>query len=123
MRYIPLHSQTPDAAWVARADALLDQLRNAPDTKARNVLIKRHSALWGELKNWLLSLSGQKCWFSEASDCFNYWDVEHYRPKRVAKDDTSTADGYWWLAFAWQNLRICGNVGNRQVERDFKRRC
>jgi len=23
-------------------------------------------------------------------------------------------DGYWWLAFDYMNLRVCGNVGNRK---------
>jgi hypothetical protein len=69
----------------------------------------------GELKDWLLSLSSQKCWFSEAKDCFNHWDVEHYRPKKSAKDKDGTEhDGYYWLAFDWTNFRICGNVGNRK---------
>jgi len=71
--------------------------------------------VWGELKTWLLSLSHNKCWFSEAKDCFNHWDVEHFRPKKSAKDlDGTEHDGYWWLAFDWQNFRICGNAGNRK---------
>lgn len=41
--------------------------------------------------------------------------MEHYRPKKNAKDGDGTKDdGYWWLAFDWQNLRICGNAGNRK---------
>jgi hypothetical protein len=55
--------------------------------------------MWGELKNWLLALSHQKCWFSEAKDSFQYWDLEHFRPKANAKNlDGSEREGYWWLA-------------------------
>ncbi len=115
MRHIPLLSRTPDAEWVKRADALLVQLKAAPDAAARNDLIDKNSAHWGELKQWLLSLSHGKCWFSEAKDCFSHWDVEHYRPKKSAKGvDAAADDGYWWLAFDWKNFRICGNAGNRK---------
>jgi hypothetical protein len=115
MRHIPLLSQTPDPAWVAKAEALLAALRVAPNADARNAIIDANKTVWGELKTWLLSLSHQKCWFSEAKDCFNHWDVEHYRPKKSAKDaDGTTHDGYWWLAFDWHNFRICGNAGNRK---------
>ena len=54
-----------------------------------------------------------KCWYSEAKDCFSHWHVEHYRPKKTAKDEDGTEyEGYWWLAFDWTNLRICGSAGN-----------
>jgi hypothetical protein len=115
VRHIPLLALAPDPAWVKRAEALLVQLKSAPDASARNELIDKNSALWGELKQWLLSLSHGKCWFSEAKDCFSHWDVEHYRPKKSARgEDGSSDNGYWWLAFDWQNFRICGNAGNRK---------
>jgi hypothetical protein len=115
LRHIPLFARNPDPAWIARADALLIQLKSAPDATARKALIEKNKALCGELKQWLLSLSHGKCWFSEAKDCFSHWDVEHYRPKVNARgEDGSSDDGYWWLAFDWQNFRICGNAGNRK---------
>lgn len=115
MRHIPLHDRNPDRAWVERASSLISELKTAGDGAARNEIIDANSALWGELKEWLLELSHGKCWFSEAKDCFNHWDVEHYRPKKSAKDrDGTLHDGYWWLAFAWENYRICGNAGNRK---------
>jgi uncharacterized protein (TIGR02646 family) len=115
MRHIPLKKHKPDPKWEAKATALLEELKNAPDAEARGKIIDNNSKVWGELKEWLLSLSHQKCWFSEAKDCFNHWDVEHYRPKKSAKDaDGTEHEGYWWLAFNWQNFRICGNAGNRK---------
>ena len=115
MRHIPLRNQEPDAAWLSKASRLLDELKAAPDAAVRNKIIDDNRAVWGKLKEWLLSLSHQKCWFSEAKDCFSHWDVEHYRPKKSAKDaDGTTHEGYWWLAFDWQNFRICGNAGNRK---------
>ena len=96
-------------------------LEDARETiKARNDVVDSNSSHWGELRDWLLALSHGKCWFSEAKDIFSYWHVEHFRPKKEAKDDINcdengkaiTRDGYWWLAFDYSNYRICGSVGN-----------
>ena len=115
MRHISLMARAPDPAWVTRADDLLARLKAAPSAAARNEIIDENSALWGELKQWLLSLSHGKCWFSEAKECFSHWDIEHYRPKKSARrEDGSSDDGYWWLAFDWRNFRVCGNAGNRK---------
>ncbi|QPN66247.1 hypothetical protein [Synechococcus sp. CBW1006] len=115
MRHIPLHNNCPDPDWCERAATLLDQLKAAPDVAARHELIDGNTSLWRELKEWLLALSHGKCWFSEARDCFSYWDVEHFRPKKNVRNVRgSSGEGYWWLAFDWHNFRICGNVGNRK---------
>ncbi|MDS7695175.1 hypothetical protein N7562_13425 [Acinetobacter soli] len=83
--------------------------------EARNKFIDQNSAHWGKLKPWLLTLSYGKCWFSEVRELYSHYDVEHFRPKKEAKTfDTSTRDGYWWLAFDYMNFRVCGNVGNRK---------
>jgi hypothetical protein len=113
MRHIPLAGKEPDQVWKTKAGDLLLQLNSAPDRATRNAIIDANSAVWGELKDWLLQLSHQKCWFSEAKDCYSHWHVEHFRPKKSAKDaDGAEHDGYWWLAFDWTNFRICGSVGN-----------
>lgn len=116
---------TPQRQWLQRiaaqtkANILVD--REALDDP--NLVFKREGGgfsqldriFGGELQQVLLALSRQKCWCSEAKDCFSHWDVEHYRPKKSAKDADGTAhEGYWWLAFAWHNCRICGNAGNRK---------
>lgn len=112
MRYIPLTEPPPDD-WLQKANRILEELKAAQDAQTRKEIIDRNSKVWGELKEWLLTLSHQKCWFSEAKDCFSHWDVEHFRPKKSVRDDTGH-EGYWWLAFDWHNFRICGNVGNRK---------
>lgn len=115
MRHISFDTPPDDKEWLAKANQLLEKLKEASTTEERKAIIDSNSKVWGDLKEWLLDLSHQKCWFSESKDCFSYWDVEHYRPKKSAKDlDGTTHEGYWWLAFAWQNLRVCGNVGNRK---------
>jgi hypothetical protein len=115
VRFINVAGTTPSQAWQDKAKALSDLLDAAQTKAERDKIIDDNSAVWGELKPWLLELSKGKCWFSEARDYFCHWDIEHYRPKKVAKDIDGTArDGYWWLAFDWQNFRVCGNVGNRK---------
>lgn len=114
MRHVRIRGKAPDAQWLAQANRLLADLRAANTKAARDAIIDDNANVWKSLKPWLLELSSQKCWFSEAKDCFSHWDVEHYRPKKYAKDaDGTTHDGYWWLSFDWRNLRICGNAGNR----------
>ncbi|MFZ2956556.1 MAG: hypothetical protein WA705_06675 [Candidatus Ozemobacteraceae bacterium] len=115
MRFIPLSQKAPDPTWLKKTSDLISKLKKAKSRAARHKIIDDNSAVWGELKQWLLSISHGKCWFSEAKDCFNHWDVEHYRPKKSAKDEDGTEhEGYWWLAFDWNNFRICGNAGNRK---------
>jgi uncharacterized protein (TIGR02646 family) len=54
-------------------------------------------------------LSDGKCWYSEAKDKVSYWEVDHYRPKKL----------YPWLAFDWANFRLCGGKPNRKKTDEF----
>jgi hypothetical protein len=116
MRFINLDGKEPEQAWRDKAADLSDQLDLAATKEERDTLIKANSGVWSELKPWLLQHSRGKCWFSEARDVFSHYDIEHYRPKNAARDldGSEQGEGYWWLAFNWKNLRICGNVGNRK---------
>ena len=53
-----------------RANAVLVELETAQAAADRNTRIDRNSALWGELKEWLLDLSNKKCWFSGSEGLF-----------------------------------------------------
>lgn len=105
-------------AWLEKSNALLEQMKDFEDNgnrEARNALIDANSEHWGQLKPWLLKLSGGKCWFSEVRDLYSHYDVEHFRPKKESRRlDGVKGDGYWWLAFNHMNFRVCGNVGNRK---------
>jgi len=122
VRFINLEGKEPDEPWRIKAKALSDQLDAATTKAERDKLIDDNSAVWGELKPWLLGFSKGKCWFSEARDTFNHWDVEHYRPKKVSKnlDGTDRGEGYWWLAFDWHNFRICGTSVIGRKEDSFR---
>lgn len=105
-------------AWLAKSAQLVAEmaaLDAAGKHDERNALIDANSGHWGALKEWLLALSGGKCWFSEVRELYSHYDVEHFRPKKEAKAlDGAKRDGYWWLAFDYMNFRACGNVGNRK---------
>ncbi|MEE4151461.1 hypothetical protein [Pseudomonas viridiflava] len=105
-------------AWLAKSQDLVAELATlnaGGQIKERNKLIDDRSAHWGKLKPWLLSLSHGKCWFTEALDIGSHLDVEHFRPKKSARNIKGPErDGYWWLAFDYMNFRIAGTVPNRK---------
>lgn len=111
-------TQAQWSAWLAKSAQLvanLSALDAAGKRDERNALIDANSAHWGALKGWLLAVSNGKCWFSEVRELYSHYDVEHFRPKKEAKElDAKVRDGYWWLAFDYMNFRACGNVGNRK---------
>ncbi|MCK9391373.1 MAG: hypothetical protein WCW53_02155 [Syntrophales bacterium] len=116
MRFINLDGRQPKKAWIRNADRLLQKLNDAADESARKKIIKDNEGVWKQLLPWLRSITKGKCWFSEARGACQYWEVEHFRPKGAAKniDGTKRPDGYWWLAFEWQNFRLSGGVTNRK---------
>ncbi len=104
------NGQKPSNDWLQRARTLTDRLKAAPDKGARDKIIDDNADVWSEVKDWLETFSDGKCWFSEArARCF-YWHVEHFRPKKEARDPDR--DGYWWRAFDYLNYRLCGSVTN-----------
>lgn len=111
-------SQPDWDAWLGESARLvveLAKLNGTGDIPGRNKLIDDHSNHWGRLKPWLLCLSGGKCWFTEAREIASHLDVEHYRPKKFARNIKGPVrDGYWWLAFDFMNFRIAGTVPNRK---------
>ncbi len=114
MRFIPLENRRPKRRWLRWAKSVTRELERAVDKAARDKVIDQHQGVWKRLLPWLLKQSRGKCWFSEARDSYSYWHVEHFRPKKAMANPFGAAcvGGYWWLAFDWKNLRVCGGVGN-----------
>lgn len=114
MIYISIEGKTPPPKLLEKAREVTQKLEAAKSEEERNRIIDRNDKVWRSFKDWLLTLSHGKCWFSEAKDIYSHPEVEHFRPKKKAKNSDGTErEGYWWLAFEWTNFRICGNVGNR----------
>lgn len=104
--------------WIDKSNELVEKLAAfdaAGEREKRNDLIEKNGGHWGKLKPWLLHLSHGKCWFTEARDIASHLDVEHFRPKKAARNIKGPErDGYWWLAFDYMNFRIAGSVPNRK---------
>lgn len=116
MRHIPFDPQRPPPAdVVTRAADVARELDAAADKAARDAIIDRKSSVYRDFRDWLFQLGDQKCWFTEADDKASHMEVEHFRPKKIAKSlDGQERDGYWWIAFDWHNFRLCGNIPNRK---------
>lgn len=112
MRHInfPNGRKPPQPEWLAKAKALTDRLKAAGSKAERDRIIDENSSVWTEIKEWLSTFSDGKCWFSEARETYSHYQVEHFRPKKEAREPDR--DGYWWLSFDYRNYRLCGGVGN-----------
>ena len=44
-------------------------------------------------------------------------DVEHFRPKAEVKEAGENHQGYWWLAYSWENLLIACKTCNQEYKR------
>lgn len=85
---------------------------------------KFNSAIYGhsEVKNSLIELQDYKCCFCESKiGHISYGDVEHFRPKGGWIQDTETLNqpGYYWLAYAWDNLLLSCQKCNQRYKRNF----
>jgi hypothetical protein len=100
---------TPPQSWVDKADAITQQLVDAPDDAARKIILDANEGLWRDdrIRNWLLQQFANKCWYTEAFESVSPLHVDHFRPKgRVTNLDGSTEKGYWWLTFNWKNYGL-----------------
>lgn len=101
-------------AWLDKVAGLQAELDACVDVTARKAFVRSaRASVWGEIKDELLALSNNKCWYSEAPDAVSDWHVDHYRPKGRALDEDGTEhEGYAWLALDWTNFRIAGSYPN-----------
>ena len=57
----------------------------------------------------LEALFRNKCASCETSLSSSPGDVENFRPKALVSDPDGNREGYWWLAYVWENLLLaCG---------------
>jgi len=125
MRRIPLKENPPPKRlrrWMVKANELTQTLISETDPEKRKEIIESNSKVWRNkaLKKYLMDLSNDKCWYSEAREVYSHYHVDHFRPKNEALDSNGVDQGgYWWLAFDWTNYRICGSVGNTKKGAKF----
>jgi len=98
---------------LARAEAAQQELEALPP-EDRMDFIKKKAGLWREFGAHLARMSYGKCWYSESLDPQSFFDVDHFRPKgRARRSEAEVDDGYPWLAFSWENLRLSAGRSNR----------
>jgi hypothetical protein len=116
MRYVDVSELKNDlpSGWEDDAVAALREVRDLTqqardkgldERVARSKAINERGALWGRLKSVLRKLSHDKCWYCESVEIRSDNAVDHYRPKNRIHG-LKDHDGYWWLAFCWQNYRF-----------------
>ncbi len=114
MRFIDIEDLKLPDGWKEKAQNLTEQLKACQTAAERKKLISKNEKLWKDLKDNLAKLSSDKCWYSEAKDIMSDKDVDHFRPKKKSVDiDGSEYEGYWWLAFCWENFRFSSEYCNR----------
>jgi len=96
--------------WEETAQKARDATQSAQEDR-RTVTINGHRAVWGGLKLRLQGIHKGKCWYCESVQERSDNDIDHYRPKgRVI--ECPKHNGYWWLAFTWENYRFCCSFCN-----------
>ena len=75
------------------------------------------------VKDTLRKVQHKKCCFCEGQfEAFAAADVEHFRPKGAVQQDENSSRlilGYYWLAYAWDNLYWCCQVCNRENKKNY----
>jgi len=76
---------------------------------------------WGEVKKELSEFQHGKCCFCERGrDANRESDVEHFRPKLAHNNEpASNHNGYWWLAYTWENLFFVCSECNSTYKKNF----
>ena len=121
MIFIDIDKIKVEDAWNNKSIALTNEMiSNIGSVKNVFTLIDKNDGQWTRIKKELKKLSYGKCWFSESRDVYSHYHVEHFRPKKRAINlDKSKRIGYWWLAFNFENYRLCGSVGNTKKGNHF----
>lgn len=104
-------------AWRDMADQARTELIAAPDETTRKAILKKVSSsnIWRDFYNLLPDYLKRKCWYCEAEEIRSDMPIDHFRPKNKVEDDEQH-DGYWWLAFDWQNYRCaCTFCNSRRI--------
>jgi hypothetical protein len=113
---------TPPQDWIDEADAITDELKEAPNSDARKIILEKHDGFWRDnrIRDWLLKQFSNKCWYTEAEESVSAIHVDHFRPKgRITNPDKSKEEGYWWLTFDWNNYAIAGQLINVKKSDQF----
>jgi uncharacterized protein (TIGR02646 family) len=106
-----------------RGQRTTEQNENAFEAGTRT--FEFDSSLYGSrsVKQALIGAQHGKCAFCEAKiRHIDHGDVEHLRPKggfRQSAEDELQQPGYFWLAYAWDNLFLACSLCNQSFKRNL----
>lgn len=95
------------------------------DYRSGNKTFEFKGSIYGakSVKNALTKAQNEKCCFCEAKVTHvAYGDVEHFRPKggyRQDPDDPLGRPGYYWRAYAWENLFFSCQLCNQRYKKNL----
>ncbi|SFW80305.1 HNH endonuclease family protein [Chitinophaga sancti] len=118
MRYIDitkLREKAIEINWDSIRGAHLLAMQGMSE-KDRKEYINNHPD-WNQFQAAMLSLSHNKCWYSESQIGNSDFEVDHFRPKNHAKNHDKAIikeNGYWWKAYDWDNYRLTGALANKR---------
>jgi uncharacterized protein (TIGR02646 family) len=113
MRFINLEDLLPKIEdLLPKLAEAQDRVMAEVDPEERARLIKTYQPRWVALRAAMAEISEGKCWYVECRNDGCDDDVDHFRPKLAVQEDPSHP-GYYWLAFAWKNLRLSCHRANR----------
>ncbi|KHD08572.1 hypothetical protein PN36_02120 [Candidatus Thiomargarita nelsonii] len=73
-----------------------------------------------DIKETLWEYHNRKCCYCERKrDLKRESDVEHFRPKAAVTEDKEH-DGYWWLAYEWDNYFFSCKLCNQEYKKKLK---
>jgi len=103
--------------WRDDAAKKLKSLVNAKTEVQRKAILERKASsdIWRGFYKLLPENLKKKCWYCESEDIRTDTPVDHFRPKNKV-EEAPEHDGYWWLAFDWENYRCaCDFCNSRRV--------
>lgn len=95
-----------NADWRDSVEAALGTLNGKATGSERKAYLNSAaaSAIWRSFYLNLPEVLTRKCWYCEAEEIRSDMPVDHFRPKGKV-EECSAHEGYWWLAFDWENYR------------------
>ncbi|OUE39424.1 hypothetical protein BZY95_16800 [Billgrantia desiderata SP1] len=92
--------------WRDTAALAKQELLGENSVEERKRILKRvtSSDVWRNFYQLLPENLKKKCWYCEAEEIRSDMPVDHFRPKNKVEEDNEH-EGYWWLAFDWENYR------------------
>lgn len=101
--------------WRDRQEKAIEELLSKSSSKERKKVIKKYSDLWRDFYNNLPERLKTKCWYCETKSIRADTPVDHFRPKNEVFEEEKH-EGYWWLAFDWENYRCaCTYCNSKRV--------